>query len=840
MRCTLGRVQAGEEEDNEDERRAVKGREKDDNSDMSAMDVRRQEERAGGKMRGGKAVDEDSTPNEVDDDDNDVDIGASLDGGLMAGGRLERWKDLFDHFGVDNVDAICTDSPLAHVTASKLLAKEELKYSRITWLPCAVHVCNLLLSGIAKDGTNEKIGKGEDTIIKARAVVRFIREHGAAPSLYQQYSAARPSSASVAAPSSSTAPAPAHRRGRELAYPAQTRLATHYLMLERLLDRRRALEALMVNDDWLRTAWRSSIFLQAKWLAKFHIREGDWTYDGGVDGDKDAASCRGEKETSQVGQGWVQHGDGVPLVQTYSIHLTHTWTCVAPAERNWTVHERVQVKRRNRLGFIKLTRLVEISTNLRLIRCQGRGSGYVLPWEDDEEEAEEALPPPRDEGVRPDDRVTKAQHDQHMQRGQRDRLSKASPNVETYFGCCVTVLMPIEQDSVYDPESDPMVQDSIEAEPWSDPDDLAVESEHGGSDEDRDDAPLTELTPPRTHGFTTAFASPPPPPRPLTPRDVPLRGPEDQVGGMILPPPTDRREHGKQGSGGNVEEDDDEGDDVRGGYEGSSKDDDDPGYSPTRPRDDDDEGADGMQPAGVLRRSDRRRDDQWSGAGTGGSGAGVGVAGHVGGAGRAGGGQTRGWCSVCTERMLETGDGEGHRTAKDAKVECSGVVGGEAGDGPPSPVQGVCVLPSAGALSAGELEWHVRQEPLRTDRRGRMDEASRRAMAGVLAYVSCNPSVPSSTTYVIPPTHVEGPGLTLNPTSAPGEESLSPKSQKKEMRVGKSLSTVRRGGVKAAIQGGIHAPDTAHGPVGSTGDGDGITGVAPQRKRKDIVDNDDV
>ncbi|GBG60004.1 hypothetical protein CBR_g334 [Chara braunii] len=69
----------------------------------------------------------------------------------------------------------------------------------------------------------------------------------------------------------------------------------------------------------------------------------------------------------------------------------------------------VQVKRRNELGFIKLTRLVEISTNLRLIRCQWRGSGYVMPWEDDEEEAKEVIPPPRDEGVRPADRVIEAQ-----------------------------------------------------------------------------------------------------------------------------------------------------------------------------------------------------------------------------------------------------------------------------------------------------------------------------------------------------------------------------------------------------------------------------------------------
>ncbi|GBG71302.1 hypothetical protein CBR_g8723 [Chara braunii] len=179
---------------------------------------------------------------------------------------VEQWKDVFDKFGVDKVNAICTDSAFAYVAASKLLAQEEVKYNRITWLPCVVHVCNLLLSDIAKDGRDGSLGKREDTIIRARAIVRFIGEHGADLSLYRRFSAAHPSSASAAAGGSSSAPPSSQRRGKELVYPVQTRFATHYLMLERLLDRRRALEALMMSDDWLRTAWRRSIFLQARWV----------------------------------------------------------------------------------------------------------------------------------------------------------------------------------------------------------------------------------------------------------------------------------------------------------------------------------------------------------------------------------------------------------------------------------------------------------------------------------------------------------------------------------------------------------------------------------------------
>ncbi|GBG86772.1 hypothetical protein CBR_g42057 [Chara braunii] len=597
---------------------------------------------------------------------------------------VERWKDVFDKFGVDKVNVICTDSASAYVAASKLLAQEEVKYSRITWLPCAVHVCILLLSYIAKDGRDGSLGKREDTIIRARAVLRFIREHGATLSLYQRFFAAHPSSASAAAGGSRSAPPSSQRRGRELVYPMQTRFVTHYLMLERLLDRRRALEALMMSDDWLRTAWRRSIFLQARWmlrrmdgggrvmtrmwswgfirvdrvaraslnrtskdklhivvqacqarvahlmepahcmahllnprqrsitffgaarrtdheriladeslrylpqqtggdedlyqtlrtqLAEFHSREGDWTY-GGAEGDTDAAACKGEKETSQVGQWWVQHGDGVPLLHSIAIRLSHTWTCASPAERNWDVHECVQVKRRNQLCFIKLTRLVEISTNLRLSCCQGRGSGYVLPWEDAEEETKDAIPPPLDEGVRPADRVTKAQRDRQVQRGRKDRLSKAPPSVATYFGRRATVLMAHELESMYDPEPDPIAQDAMEAEPWSDPDDLAVELEPGGSDDDDDDTPLFQIPRPRTRASTAAAAPCPAARPPSSAPDVSQPGPADRVESSTPHPSTDRR--GQGGTCERVDEGNDGDSDDREGYEGSSEDEDDP------------------------------------------------------------------------------------------------------------------------------------------------------------------------------------------------------------------------------------------------------------------------
>ncbi|GBG88988.1 hypothetical protein CBR_g48598 [Chara braunii] len=272
------------------------------------------------------------------------------------------------------------------------------------------------------------------------------------------------------------------------------------------------------------------------------------------------------------------------------------------------------------------------------------------------------------------------------------------------------------------------------------------------------------------------------------------------------------------------------------------------------------------------------------------------------------------------ERMLETRDSEGHRATDDAVLECGGAGAGDAGERPASTVQGVCILPIGGAMTAEELERQVREDPLQADRRGQMDEASRRLMAEAPAYVPYSPSLPSSTTGATTSVYADGPVMGWITAPAPAE-SPSPKSRKKKMRAGKSLSTLRRvthamretqpgldglhsrtrealaldvvaetvgwreevehsgppggawsdagvvlesgtddlemprgqrrrasvydllraqHGVDAGPQGGVHAPDTAHGPVGGTGGDDGVRGAVPQRRRKDIVDDDDV
>ncbi|GBG91686.1 hypothetical protein CBR_g53500 [Chara braunii] len=131
---------------------------------------------------------------------------------------LRRWKKVLDDFGIENVNAICTDSTGTYVAAAKFLAQDkDLQYSCITWPPCAVHVRNLMLSDIDKDGRDGGVGHTEDTIIKARAVVRFIRSHGAALTLFRRFSARHPTKGQTAP---SSALSGTSGRGRELILPS--------------------------------------------------------------------------------------------------------------------------------------------------------------------------------------------------------------------------------------------------------------------------------------------------------------------------------------------------------------------------------------------------------------------------------------------------------------------------------------------------------------------------------------------------------------------------------------------------------------------------------------------
>ncbi|GBG77474.1 hypothetical protein CBR_g23922 [Chara braunii] len=300
---------------------------------------------------------------------------------------LQRWVAIFHDFrfgGPQRVNAICTDSASAYVGAARALALPFMppELRRITWLPCCVHVCNKLLSDIGTICTSFV-----DTITRARVQVVFFKTHQAALSFFRKRSAAL-----------------------GLVLSCETRFASVYSMLERLLALQDCLQGMMTAEDgraWARIPWSPDVRDMARW-----------------------------------------YGGDAPDLQHCALRLMHMWSCASPSERNWAVHEGIHTKKRNQLAFEKVVHLVEITANVRLMEYRRAGCGYVLPWQRDEGmlEAQAGLDV---EPVRSGTRSGKTEEEIKEQAAliARDPIgSSAPPLVESVFYARVTIFCPYPRD----------------------------------------------------------------------------------------------------------------------------------------------------------------------------------------------------------------------------------------------------------------------------------------------------------------------------------------------------------------------------------------------------------
>ncbi|GBG64262.1 hypothetical protein CBR_g41183 [Chara braunii] len=162
---------------------------------------------------------------------------------------LARWIKVFDDFSPKWVNAICTDSASPYVVAANMLQgpQQRPEHRRIAWLLCAVHVCNKMLSDIGCSGPWSK-----DISVRGRAVVRFIKEYDAALHIFRGESG---------------------QMG--LIYPYETRFASVFAMVERLLAVRSALVRTVDGDTWGMVPWDHFIRHLARWV-RWQVRHGSW------------------------------------------------------------------------------------------------------------------------------------------------------------------------------------------------------------------------------------------------------------------------------------------------------------------------------------------------------------------------------------------------------------------------------------------------------------------------------------------------------------------------------------------------------------------------------------
>ncbi|GBG91709.1 hypothetical protein CBR_g53523 [Chara braunii] len=226
-------------------------------------------------------------------------------------------------------------------------------------------------------------------------------------------------------------------------------------------------------------------------LRDFHTRRGTIAW-GGRDGDRDAQRGTGNAETYESGCWWSRYGQCAPQLQVIALRVMYMWTCSSPAERNWAVHEGVQTKKRNRLEFEKVAKLVEISANVRLLSHQRAGRGFALSWTLNESllDMEGGI------GIRPswkgtDKSRTREELEDQRRSWQRDRCGSRAPpgDVGDVFGTRASTLHPYPRynsDSEgHEDEDEPAgpataTPAADERDEWSDPEDVRRQS--GGDD----------------------------------------------------------------------------------------------------------------------------------------------------------------------------------------------------------------------------------------------------------------------------------------------------------------------------------------------------------------------
>ncbi|GBG77321.1 hypothetical protein CBR_g23651 [Chara braunii] len=365
---------------------------------------------------------------------------------------LARWIKVFDDFPPKWVNTICTDSASVYVVAANMLQGPEQRpeHRRITWLPCAVHVCNKMLSDIGCSGTWSK-----DIVVRGRAVVRFIKEHDVALHIFRGES-----------------------RQMGLIYPCETCFASVFAMVERLMAVRSALERTVDGDNWGMVPWDHSVRHLARWV-RWQVRHGSWW-------DSMAILFRVMEPVydllRRLDRGGLHMWRCAPQLQVIALRVMYMWTCSSPAERNWAVHEGVQTKKRNRLEFEKVAKLVEISANVRLLSHQRAGHGFALPWTLDESllDVEGGI------GIRrswkgTNESRTREELEEMRRSWQRDPCGSRAPpgDVGDVFGTRAATLHPYprnDSDSE-DDEDEPAGPDTAgpaadERDVWSDPEDV--------------------------------------------------------------------------------------------------------------------------------------------------------------------------------------------------------------------------------------------------------------------------------------------------------------------------------------------------------------------------------
>jgi hypothetical protein len=139
----------------------------------------------------------------------------------------EKLISVIESVGPKNVVQVITDNA-ANCKGAGLII--ETKYEHIFWTPCVVHTLNLALKNICDANANDADNAGllwiKQTVESAFMIKNYIMNHGMRLSMFNEYS-----------------------KLKFLAV-ADTRFASHVIMLKRFLDLKESLMLMVVGDKW--------------------------------------------------------------------------------------------------------------------------------------------------------------------------------------------------------------------------------------------------------------------------------------------------------------------------------------------------------------------------------------------------------------------------------------------------------------------------------------------------------------------------------------------------------------------------------------------------------------
>jgi len=156
---------------------------------------------------------------------------------------FEVLKDAIDEVAPSNVIYVITDvAPVCRAVGLMV----QSRYRHIFWTPCCVHALNNVLKDIGKIYWISKL------ISNARDAQMFICNHHASLAIYRM------------------------KARKQFLKPAETRYATHFILLQRMIEVHASLQATVVSQEW--NAWSQSKSTQGKKIRDMLLDE-DWWFE---------------------------------------------------------------------------------------------------------------------------------------------------------------------------------------------------------------------------------------------------------------------------------------------------------------------------------------------------------------------------------------------------------------------------------------------------------------------------------------------------------------------------------------------------------------------------------